>query len=286
MLGRLEMPCWIACGAAVFIAVVGGPKATFAVEAQVGAGDSPVPFVDAATRVAGLKLDIRYATDNNFMGEKLYPVARCFLRPEAAAKLARAAELLKGGGYGLLAHDCYRPLSVQKKMWAKFPKKGYVMPPVPGSNHNRGAAVDLALYDLSTGAPVAMPSPYDEFSEKAHHSYKGAPQAQLKARDALRTAMVAAGFVINPTEWWHYDDPSLKAVAVLDEDLTAVATALDAATKAPSLKPKFGAKGGCAGEAPGGVAVSPSKGDAAQPSGQAAAKPAPAAKTGDCELKL
>ncbi len=160
-------------------------------------------------------VDVRYATENNFMKEKMYPVGRVFLRPEAAARLVRVQKALRARGYGLKIFDGYRPLSIQKKMYAKFPNDDYVMNPAKGSNHNRGAAVDVALVDAN-GRELEMPSGYDEFSERAHVAYAGGAPEQTEHRRILQEAMKAEGFLPIRTEWWHFDDPDKASYSLLD----------------------------------------------------------------------
>ncbi len=162
-----------------------------------------------------IRFDIRYATSDNFMKEPLYAEARCFLRPEVAEKISRIQGRLEKKGLGLKIFDGYRPLSVQKKMWARFPVEGYIANPVKGSNHNRGAAVDLTLVD-SSGNELPMPSAYDEFSERSHRDYmKTSPEA-IKNRSILEEEMAKEGFKGISTEWWHFDDKEAKKYPVLD----------------------------------------------------------------------
>ena len=162
-----------------------------------------------------IRLDIRYATPGNFMKEKLYPEARCFLRPEVAEKLSRVQGRLEKQGAGLKVFDGYRPLSVQKKMWARFPIEGYIANPAKGSNHNRAAAVDLTLVGKD-GGELPMPSPYDEFSERAHRDYRKASPEALRNRRLLEEEMQKEGFTGLSTEWWHFDDKDAKKYQVLD----------------------------------------------------------------------
>jgi zinc D-Ala-D-Ala dipeptidase len=156
---------------------------------------------------ATLKLDIRYATANNFTGKAVYTEARAFLQRPAAAALLRAHHKLKPQGYGLLIFDGYRPWAITKHFWDITPseKRNFVANPAKGSKHNRGCAVDLSLYDLKTGQEIEMPSAYDEFSERAYPTYKGGTAEQRKLRDLLRQAMEAEGFAVNEYEWWHFD---------------------------------------------------------------------------------
>ncbi|MCR5877988.1 M15 family metallopeptidase [Phenylobacterium sp. J367] len=155
----------------------------------------------------GVKLDIRYATTNNFMGVPLYERAEAYLQRPAAEALARAAQRLKAEGYGLMIHDAYRPWSVTWMFWEATPPeaRGFVADPAQGSRHNRGAAVDLTLYDLKTGKAVEMPGRYDEMSLRSYPDFVGGTSRQRALRDLLRAAMEAEGFAVYPQEWWHFD---------------------------------------------------------------------------------
>ena len=154
-----------------------------------------------------IKLDIRYATTNNFLGTPLYTQARAFLQRPAAEALLRAHHELKARGYGLIIHDGYRPWYVTKIFWDATPddKKIFVADPSKGSRHNRGCAVDLSLYSLATGKEVEMPSGYDEMTERAYPDYAGGPAAPRALRALLRRAMEKQGFTVYSTEWWHFD---------------------------------------------------------------------------------
>jgi len=162
-----------------------------------------------------LRIDVKYATADNFMKEKMYPVGRVYLRPEVAARVVRVQRALQKKGLGLKIFDGYRPLSIQKKMFAKFPLDGYVMDPKKGSNHNRGAAVDVTLVDKS-GKEMPMPSAYDEFTERAHVDFAGGTDAERENRRVLQDAMKAEGFMPIRTEWWHFDDPDKAKYSLLD----------------------------------------------------------------------
>ncbi len=154
-----------------------------------------------------IKLDIHYATSNNFLGTPLYEEARAFLQRPAAEALVRANRELHKQGYGLLIFDGYRPWYVTKMFWDATPPAdhNYVANPAEGSKHNRGCAVDLTIYDLKSGEPVAMPSGYDEMSERAHADYTGGTEQERANRAILRRAMEAEGFTVYPDEWWHFD---------------------------------------------------------------------------------
>src|SRR3989338_10154916 len=163
------------------------------------------PFVDIQKINPKIRIDIRYATPANFTHETLYPEARCLLLRQVADKLSIVQQTLEKKGLGLKIYDGYRPLAVQKKMWAKFPVEGYVANPAKGSNHNRGAAVDLTLVDTD-GKELSMPSAYDEFSERAHRDYAGGAEEERQNRKILEDEMSKEGFRGISTEWWHFDD--------------------------------------------------------------------------------
>lgn len=154
-----------------------------------------------------IKLDIRYASTNNFMRTPFYSQARAFMQRPAANAVVRANKQLKKYGYGLIIHDGYRPWYVTKMFWDGTPtdKHEFVANPIPGSRHNRGCAVDLSLYDLKTGQEVEMPSGYDEMSERAYPDYKGGTPEETKRRDLLRKVMESEGFTVYAQEWWHFD---------------------------------------------------------------------------------
>jgi D-alanyl-D-alanine dipeptidase len=164
-------------------------------------------LVDLATLDSTIRFDIRYATANNFMGTAMYQQARAFLQRPAAQALLRAHRALREAGYGLLIHDAYRPWYVTRMFWDATPDSAriFVADPSQGSRHNRGAAVDLTLYDRRTGRPVEMVSGYDEFSPRAYPDYPGGTSRQRYHRELLRRAMEAEGFRVYEAEWWHFD---------------------------------------------------------------------------------
>ena len=164
-------------------------------------------LVELVTLDPTIKLDIRYATTNNFLGTPVYTQARAFLQRPAAEALLRAHHELKAQGYGLIIHDGYRPWYVTKIFWDAVPvdKRIFVANPAEGSKHNRGCAVDLSLYDLKTGQEVVMPSGYDEMTERAYADYAGGTADERARRAVLRDAMEKQGFKVIPKEWWHFD---------------------------------------------------------------------------------
>lgn len=173
-------------------------------------------LVDVRRLAAGILVELRYATANNFTRHVIYPAsARCYLRAPVAARLAAVHRLLQARGLGLKVYDCYRPRSAQKTLWDIVPDERYVASPVTGSRHNRGAAVDLTLVDKD-GRELPMPTPYDDFTEKAHRDYQDLPADALRNRKTLQDAMVEGGFTPLPTEWWHFDDPDSARYPLTD----------------------------------------------------------------------
>ncbi len=165
-----------------------------------------------------IKLDIRYATKNNFLGKAVYKQPRAFLQRPAAEALVRVNQVLRKAGYGLVVFDGYRPWSVTKAFWDVTPadKKIFVADPSKGSRHNRGCAVDLSLFDLQTGAELTMPSEYDEMTERAHINYECATPEARRLRELLRAAMETEGFAVYEPEWWHYDYKDWKAYPIMN----------------------------------------------------------------------
>jgi D-alanyl-D-alanine dipeptidase len=165
-----------------------------------------------------IKLDIRYATDNNFVGKKVYPEARAFLQRPAAEALVRVHKKLKKQGLGLVIFDGYRPWTITKLFWdvTSEDKRKFVANPEKGSKHNRGCAVDLSIYDRKTGKLIEMPSEYDEFTERASPGYKGGTEQERANRDMLRKMMEEEGFTVNPNEWWHFDYQNWQDYAIYD----------------------------------------------------------------------
>ncbi|MBK8465416.1 MAG: hypothetical protein IPL32_06255 [Chloracidobacterium sp.] len=171
-----------------------------------------------------IKLDIRYATANNFVGRTVYPEARAFLQRPAAEGVVRVHKQLKKQGLGLVIYDGYRPWAITKLFWdvVTLDQRKYVADPATGSKHNRGCAVDLGIYDLKTGNAIPMPSGFDEFTERASPDYKGGTVEERANRDILRRLMEAENFTVNPSEWWHFDYNDWGLYAIYDIPFTSI----------------------------------------------------------------
>lgn len=150
-----------------------------------------------------IQLDLRYATENNFVEEKMYDCGRCFLRPDVAKEVVAIHRELQAKGYGLKMFDCYRPRPVQWDLWKKVPDPRYVADPRKGSMHNRGMAVDLTIVD-SLGNELDMGTDFDYFGEEAYHRYDKHSAEVAASRKLLLSTMEAHQFRPTSTEWWHY----------------------------------------------------------------------------------
>jgi D-alanyl-D-alanine dipeptidase len=184
----------------------------------------PVDLVELTSLDPTIRLDVRYATADNFLSTPVYAEARAFLQRPAAEALARAHRALRRDGYGLLVHDAYRPWWVTRVFWDATPpdKREFVADPAKGSRHNRGCAVDLTLFRLSDGRAVEMPSLYDEMTERAYPGYAGGTPERRARRDLLRAAMEREGFSVFESEWWHFDHRDWRAYPMLNVGFEAI----------------------------------------------------------------
>lgn len=165
---------------------------------------------DGWIEINEIPLSIRYATENNFTNQQIYPCGRCYLKSEVGQALIKAQNKLKKQNLSLILFDCYRPLSAQKKLWEITPDPSYVTPPEKGSMHNRGLAVDLSIID-DTGMEVDMGTAYDYFGRKAHVDFYDLPDRVLKNRKILNDLMTEFGFKGIRTEWWHFSFQHVKS---------------------------------------------------------------------------
>ncbi|MBI5280128.1 MAG: M15 family metallopeptidase [Candidatus Solibacter usitatus] len=178
----------------------------------------PADLVELSRLDSSVRLDIRYAGRNNFLGRPVYSEARAFLQRPAAEALVRAHKRLQAEGYGIVVHDGYRPWAVTKIFWEMTPpeKRVFVADPSKGSRHNRGCAADVTLYELKSGKTVEMPSGYDEMTERSYPDYAGGTAEQRRLREMLRSAMEAEGFMVYEYEWWHFDYKDWRRYGIAD----------------------------------------------------------------------
>ena len=190
---------------------------------QMAPPAEPGPFratelVELTSLDPTIRLDVKYATSDNFVGRPVYREARAFLQRPAAEALVRAHRKLAEKGWGLMVFDGYRPWAVTKAFWDATPeeKKLFVANPARGSRHNRGCSVDLTLHHLEDGRPADMGGGYDEMSPRSYVTWEGGTKAQLDRRELLRGAMEREGFFVYPWEWWHFDFKDWREYPVLD----------------------------------------------------------------------
>ena len=185
------------------------------IAAACGAARRPNPelaseLVDVGVEYPDIRLDIRYASPENFLGRAVYTAPRCYLVTDAAETALRAE------GLRLIVWDCYRPRSVQYAMWDILPDPTYVADPARGSRHNRGAAVDVGVVGLD-GEPVPLPTDHDNFTPAAHRDAQDLPAAAIANRERLERAMVAASWIPLASEWWHFDAPDWERYPLRDD---------------------------------------------------------------------
>jgi D-alanyl-D-alanine dipeptidase len=185
--------------------------------ALIQKGDPKAHLTALRDQIPTLVEALKYASADNITGAPLYPAGTtCWLRPELAKRLSAAARLLAKGGFGLIVFDCYRPWSVQVRLWSVCPKPGLVADPSDASHHNRGAAVDLSLIRLSDQEPLEMPSAFDDLSHRARHNFQGGSRQAREHRRWLRVIMRRVGLRAIASEWWHYQLPQARRFAPLD----------------------------------------------------------------------
>lgn len=183
---------------------------------QLAADFPDKKLVDLEKFIPGITLDIKYAKKSNFTGQRIYPSAKAFLRFPAAVALKKVQDELVQQGLGLKVFDAYRPYSATVKFYKLYPDSNFVAPPWKGSRHNRGCAVDVTLIDLASGEELEMPTPFDDFTEKASHHYNALPSRVIQNRQLLKEVMTSNGFVFYEYEWWHYDFAEWKKFGLLN----------------------------------------------------------------------
>lgn len=179
-------------------------------------------LVDVASLAPTLRIDLRYASTNNFTGKQIYKVARCVLVRRAAEALVRVHHRLKEFGCGIVVFDAYRPHTCQKILWEYVPDDRFVANPKFGSRHNRGCAVDVTMYECASGKEVEMPSAFDDFSEKASRSFSSCSPTAIRNRELLERIMTEEGFIGLAEEWWHFDYKDWREHPLLDIPLENV----------------------------------------------------------------
>jgi D-alanyl-D-alanine dipeptidase len=161
-------------------------------------------FVNLKNYSSDFVYDMKYATTDNFLKTKVYDCAVCFLRLKTVKSLLKANKMAMKLGYKIKLYDCYRPLDIQKKMWAIVPDANYVANPLKGSVHNKGNAVDITLVDFE-GKEIDMGTEFDFFGKEASHNYEFLSDKIKSNRKLLKKIMNNAHFNALESEWWHYN---------------------------------------------------------------------------------
>lgn len=153
-------------------------------------------------------VELKYASEDNFTGRRIYDFDEAWLRYGTVKKLRAVSEALAAEGYALLIWDAFRPVSAQFALWEAVPDPAFVADPNGGiSSHSRGGTVDVTLVSPD-GSPVEMPTGFDDFSPLADRDYSDASGPAREHALILERAMEAAGFSGYFAEWWHYSDGS------------------------------------------------------------------------------
>ncbi|MDN3586591.1 M15 family metallopeptidase [Pedobacter aquatilis] len=173
-------------------------------------------LVEIKKAIPSIKLDIRYATKNNFMQQIMYKQARAFARKPVVESLKKVQKELNKKGLGLKIFDGYRPYKITVEFYKKASDKNFVANPAKGSKHNRGCAVDLTVINLKTGKEVEMATPYDSFSKAAAANYEPVTDIVRKNRQYLITVMKKNKLNVLDNEWWHYDFQGWDSFDIMD----------------------------------------------------------------------
>ncbi|WP_354330531.1 M15 family metallopeptidase [Pedobacter sp. CG_S7] len=173
-------------------------------------------LIDIKKAIPDITLDIRYATDDNFMNRVMYSEASAFARKPVVAQLKKIQKELRKKGYGLKIYDAYRPYAITVAFYEQASDKNFVANPAKGSKHNRGCAVDLSVINYKTKEEIPMPTPFDSFAASAAVTYQNLPEAVIKNRDFLIKTMESHGFKVLNNEWWHFDFIGWQNFELLD----------------------------------------------------------------------
>ena len=182
-------------------------------------------LVNIQKEISGIQVELKYSTVDNFFQQDVYgDLTQCYLQPVAAAMLGKAQASLQKEypNLSLLVYDGVRPLRVQQILWDSLDKPDsikplYVSDPKIGGLHNYGLAVDLTIFDLKSGKPLDMGTPFDYFGFPAYPdrelqmlAEEKITKTQVANREILRKVMKGAGFTGIGSEWWHFNAFSRK----------------------------------------------------------------------------
>lgn len=171
-----------------------------------------------------IKVEMKYATENNFLNMKMYDEEKAFVDLEMGKSLVQVHKKLAAFGYGLLIWDAYRPWYVTKMFYDALPAddKSLLASPEQGSELNKGRAIDVSLYDLTTGEPIKMISGFDELSLRTFSRFQGGSELNRFQRDLLRFLMEEEGFTGINHEWWHFSYKDIDNYRLLNTPFNAI----------------------------------------------------------------
>ncbi len=167
-------------------------------------------------------IDLKYATEDNFTGKKIYASAECYIDRHTAEILVKAKDIFKKDGYRVKVFDAYRPISAQAKFWEVMPDDNFVARPPDMTKitkfrptHMNGLCVDITLTDME-GNELVMPTAFDELTEKASLNYPGHTGEGKKNGEYMKQVMESVGFQAYDGEWWHFYDVSTEPTPFMD----------------------------------------------------------------------
>jgi D-alanyl-D-alanine dipeptidase len=196
-----------------------GLRATTLAEYKTSLSGHPEKeLVDLEKFIPGIVLDIRYATTNNFMKQRIYDLAKAYSRRSVAQALKKAQADFNAQGYGIKIYDAYRPYSATVKFYELYHDTTYVASPYRGSRHNRGCALDMTIIELKSGKEVPMPTEFDSFKKEAWPATPVKDPVIKKNLDLIIRVMERNGFKVNSSEWWHFDFVGYQKYEVMDID--------------------------------------------------------------------
>ncbi|KMQ80470.1 D-alanyl-D-alanine dipeptidase [Candidatus Burkholderia pumila] len=164
-----------------------------------------------------VQIDLVYATDRNLTGKPIYTAAHCLLLEPAETALRKAIDIARSFGMTLKIFDAYRPPQAQQVLWDFLPDPTFIAPLNRGSNHSRGTAIDLTLVDPN-GNELDMGTGFDAMVLESEHFHPGLLEQVQHNRTLLLGVMLAAGFRHIKSEWWHYELPGSRELALIGND--------------------------------------------------------------------
>ncbi len=174
-------------------------------------------LIDITTIVPDIMIEMPYATSSNHVDKQMYPFELALLQETTALKLKKAQEMFLEDGYSLVIWDAYRPYSVTVQTYAIIQNPKLAADPDTGSKHNRGAAIDVTLFDIEKNEYVNMPTEVREMDyDLAKRSSSSMTEEQRQNMEYMEDVLGKAGFSPYAGEWWHYNDMMVADYPVLD----------------------------------------------------------------------